>query len=41
MMKIDNQVRILTDSSSDRNDASENERDKLLIQPIVCKNKYY
>lgn len=35
-IKIDNDIRSLTDSSSDRNNPIENERDKLLIQPIVC-----
>ena len=35
-IKIDNDIRSLTDSSSERNNPIENERDKLLIQPIVC-----
>ena len=34
-MKSNNDFRSPTESSSYRNDASENERDKLLIQPIV------
>ena len=36
MMKIDNDIQSLTDSSSNRNTPVEDERDKLLIQPIVC-----
>jgi len=34
-MKTDGNARLLTESSSNRNDPIENERDKLLIQPIV------
>ncbi len=37
MIKFNSDGRLLTESSSDRNDAIENERDKLLIQPIVRK----
>ena len=36
MNRINNDKRILTENSNNRNDRLENERDKLLIQPIVC-----
>jgi hypothetical protein len=36
-MQKNGDARSLTDSSSNRNDVIENERDKLLIQPIVRK----
>jgi hypothetical protein len=35
--KISGDVRVSTESSNNRNDALENDRDKLLIQPIVRK----
>lgn len=36
MMKIDHDIQALTESTSNQNNVMDDERDKLLIQPIVC-----
>ncbi len=41
MMKTNDDARSLTENSSNRNDPIENERDKLLIQPIVRRIELY
>jgi hypothetical protein len=40
-MKTNDDARSLTENSSNRNDPIENERDKLLIQPIVRRIELY
>jgi hypothetical protein len=40
-MKTNGDAGLLTENSSNRNDPIENERDKLLIQPIVRRIELY
>jgi hypothetical protein len=37
MINTNGDIQSMTESSNNRNNAPENDRDKLLIQPIVCK----